>query len=51
METNITDEKEFMKLNKEILYKKTSQDVGSRVNEGTNDKKRFIDGKFTKVCN
>ncbi len=40
---------EFMKMNKDILYKKTSMDVGSRVDEGNKDKRRAIDGKFTKV--
>jgi hypothetical protein len=40
---------EFMKMNKDILYKKTSMDVGSRVSEGNKDKRKAIDGKFTKV--
>jgi hypothetical protein len=40
---------EFMKMNKDILYKRISQDVGSRVDEGNKDKRRAIDGKFTKV--
>ena len=40
---------EFMKMNKDVLYKRISQDVGSRVDEGNKDKRRAIDGKFTKV--
>jgi hypothetical protein len=42
-------EKQFMQMNKHILYKKTSEEVGSRVLEGNKDKKRYMDGKFTKV--
>ena len=40
---------EFMKIHKDILYKKNSQDIGSRVNEDTKEKRKAIDGKFTKV--
>jgi len=40
---------EFMKMNKDIIFKRTSQDIGSRVDEGNKDKRRAIDGKFTKV--
>jgi hypothetical protein len=40
---------EFIKQNKDILFKKTSDEVGSRVSEGNKDKRRAIDGKFTKV--
>ena len=43
------DLEEFIKQNKDILYKKTSEEVGSRVDEGNKDKRRAIDGKFTKV--
>lgn len=39
---------DFMTQNANILYKKVSQDVGSRVNEINNDKKYTVDGKFTK---
>ena len=42
---------EFMKKNKDVLYKRVSEDVGSRVNEGSKDKRMAIDGKFTKVIN
>jgi hypothetical protein len=40
---------EFMKQNADVLYKKTSEEVGKRVNEGNKDTRRAIDGKFTKV--
>ncbi len=40
---------EFIKLNSDILFKKTSQEVGSRVNETFKEKRKTIDGKFTKV--
>ena len=40
---------EFMKQNKNVLYKRISQNIGSRVDEGSKDKRRAIDGKFTKV--
>lgn len=40
---------EFMKQNKDVFYKKTSDEVGSRVKEGNKDKRKAIDGKFTKV--
>jgi hypothetical protein len=40
---------EFMRNNKEVLYKKSSQQVGSRVSEGNKDQRRSIDGAFTKV--
>ena len=50
--TNIDQEiEEFMKMNRNILFKKTSQDIGSRVDEGNKDTRRAIDGKFTKVYN
>ncbi len=49
MEGKVTNEKDFMQQNKNILYKRTSEDLGSRVNEGNKDKRRAIDGKFTKV--
>ena len=40
---------EFMKLNKDILFKRSSQQVGSRVDETIKDKRHTIDGKFTNV--
>ena len=40
---------EFIKNNKNILYKKTSQQIGSRVAEGNKDERKAIDGSFTKV--
>ena len=40
---------DFIKQNKDILYKRTSEAVGSRVDEGNKDQRRAIDGKFTKV--
>jgi hypothetical protein len=40
---------EFMKANKDVLYKRISSDIGSRVDEGNKDKRKAIDGKFTKV--
>ena len=49
MESKTSEEKNFMQLNKHILYKKTSEEFGSRVSEGNKDKKRYMDGKFTKV--
>ena len=39
------DLEEFMANNANILYKRVSQDVGSR-NEGNKDKKHTIDGNF-----
>jgi len=48
--SNIDKEiEEFMKNNKDVLFKKSSQEVGSRVEEGNKDKRRAIDGAFTKV--
>ena len=44
-----TEMEEFMKNNKNILFKKTSQQIGSRVDEGNKDKRKAIDGSFTKV--
>ncbi len=41
---------EFMKQNKDVFFKKTSNEIGSRVNEGNKDKRKAIDGTFTKVC-
>lgn len=40
---------EFMKQNKDVMYKRISQQIGSRVDEGNKEKRRAIDGKFTKV--
>jgi len=40
---------EFMRNNKEVLYKKSSQELGSRVSEGNKDQRKAIDGTFTKV--
>jgi hypothetical protein len=44
-----TEIEEFIKNNKNVFYKKTSQQVGSRVSEGNKDKRKAIDGSFTKV--
>jgi hypothetical protein len=41
--------KEFIKQNADLLYKKESQELGARVNEGNKDARRAVDGKFTKV--
>lgn len=40
---------EFMKQNKDVLYKRISQEIGSRVDEGDKDARKVSDGKFTKV--
>jgi hypothetical protein len=40
---------EFIKNNKDVLFKKSSQEVGSRVSEGNKDQRKSIDGAFTKV--
>lgn len=32
-----------------VIYKKTSNDIGMRYNEGGKEKKHTVDGKFTKV--
>ncbi len=40
---------EFIKNNKEVLYKKSSEEVGSRVQEKNREKTKAIDGNFTKV--
>lgn len=38
-----------MKDNSDIIYKRNSKEVGSRVDEGNNDKRKAVDGKFKKV--
>lgn len=49
-ETSIDDEiKKYLQMNSKTIYKQTSNDIGSRVNEGGKEKKFSIDGKFTKV--
>jgi hypothetical protein len=40
---------EFMKQNKDILYKRTSEDIGKRQDEGGKQDKKVSDGAFTKV--
>ncbi len=40
---------DFIKQNMNVLYKKTSDDIGSRNKEGGKEHKHTIDGKFTKV--
>lgn len=40
---------QFIKENSKLLYKQTSNDVGSRVADGGKEKKFTLDGKFTKV--
>ncbi len=39
---------EFIKENKDIFYKISSNEIGSRVNEAPKDKKFVSDGSFTK---
>ena len=39
---------EFMKQNADIFYKRTSEEIGSRVNEGSKDPRHVSDGSFTK---
>lgn len=41
----------FIKENSNIIYKKISNDIGSRYKEGGKEHKHTIDGKFTKVSN
>ena len=42
------EREEFMRQNADIFYKRTSQEVGSRVNEGSKDPRFTSDGSFTK---
>jgi hypothetical protein len=60
MENNINDKRkqktdidreveEFMKMNKDVLYKRTSEEIGKRQHEGGNQEKWTSDGSFTKV--
>ena len=42
------EREEFMKQNADIFYKRASQEVGSRVNEGSKDPRFTSDGSFTK---
>lgn len=49
VKTDLDLQKEqFMKENADIFYKRTSQDIGSRVNEGSNEPRHVSDGSFTK---
>lgn len=46
---NTTNEiEEFIRQNKNVIYKKISDDIGSRYSEGGKEFKNTIDGKFTK---
>lgn len=38
----------FLKDNADIFYKRTSQEIGSRVNEGSKDPRHVSDGSFTR---
>jgi hypothetical protein len=40
---------EFIKENRNILYKRTSDEIGKRQDEGGKQEKHVNDGKFTKV--
>jgi hypothetical protein len=40
---------EFMKRNKDVLYKRTSEDVGKREAEGGKQDRHVSDGSFTRV--
>lgn len=42
------EREEFMRQNAHIFYKKTSEDIGSRVDEGSKDPRFTCDGSFTK---
>ena len=49
VKTDLDKEKElFMKQNADIFYKRTSQEIGSRVDEGGKDPRHVSDGSFTK---
>ena len=39
---------EYIRANKDIFYKVTSKEIGSRVNEAPYEKKNVSDGSFTK---
>ena len=39
---------EFMRQNADVLYKLTSQEIGSRVGEAPEEKRHVSDGSFTK---
>ena len=39
---------EYIRANKDIFYKITSSEIGSRVNEAPKEKKYVSDGSFTK---
>lgn len=47
MNTN-NEIEEFIRQNRNTIYKKTSDDIGSRYLEGGKEFKNTIDGKFTK---
>jgi hypothetical protein len=40
---------DFIKQNKDIIYKRTSDDIGKRQQEGGKQEKLVNDGAFTKV--
>jgi len=40
---------EFLKQNADVVYKRSSNKIGSRVEELTDNEKKVIDGGFTKV--
>lgn len=42
------EREEFMKANADVFYKRISEDIGSRVDEGSKDSKFTSDGSFTK---
>ena len=42
------EREEFMKANAGIFYKRTSEEIGSRVDEGSKDPRYTSDGTFTK---
>lgn len=47
---SIDDEiREYIKSNASVVYKQESREIGLRNDEGGKEKKRTLDGKFTKV--
>ena len=45
------DMEEFLRKNADVVYKKSSTKIGSRINENTDNERIVIDGGFTKVFN
>ena len=43
------DMEEFLKKNADVVYKKTSAEIGSRIHENKNNERIVIDGGYTKV--